>query len=283
MALLFVDGFDAGDYAVKWSVINGGTTSTPGRYGTGRYMYLPGGGQTISKLFTASSQVFIGFALNLDLNFNGNFLSLSGDNGTVSHLGVAFSSTQISINRNGVTLATAATVSPINGWSYIEVMATINDVTGTCKVRVDGVELINFTGDTRNGGTNQTIDMVTLVRPPSGGNSRFDDFYLCDGTGSAPYNAFLGDIRINTIVPTGAGSDTGFTPSTGANYTTVDELPYSATDFVTGTTTGTRDLYTMGDLSGSYTVLAVQNNLIAKKTDAGTTSIKTAIKSVGTI
>jgi hypothetical protein len=150
-------------------------------------------------------------------------------------------------------------------------------------VRINGVEVINFTGDTRNGGTSTNIDMVTVARPASGGNSRFDDFYICDTVGSAPHNTFLGELRINTLVPIAAGSDTGFTPSTGANYTTVDELPYSATDYVSAITPGTRDLYTMSDVAGSYTVLGVQNNVIAKKTDAGAISIKPAIKSGGTI
>lgn len=283
MALLFMDGFDAGDHATKWSLINGGAATAGGPYATGRYMYLNGGGQSISKLIPASAQIFIGFALNLDASFSGNFLTLSGDNGTVGHISVAYTSTQISINRNGTTLATAASLIPSSTWYSIEVTATLNDTTGICKVRVNGTELINFTGDTRNGGTSTNIDMVTLSRPASGGNSRFDDLYICDATGVAPHNTFLGDVRINTISPSGPGSDTGFTPSTGANYTTVDELPYSATDYVTATASGTRDLYAMGDISGNYSVLGVQNNLIAKKIDAGGTAIKPALKSGATI
>ena len=38
----------------------------------------------------------------------------------------------------------------------------------------------------------------------------------------------------------------------------------------------------MGDISGSYSVLAVQNNVIAKKTDAGGTGLKPVIRSAGT-
>jgi hypothetical protein len=283
VALLFVDGFDAGDFATKWSLINGGSTVAGGPYATGRYLYLNGGGQTVSKIIPASAQIFVGFSLNVDPSFSGSFLTFSADNGTVPHISVSYNSTQLFIHRNGTVLSTVANLSPTSSWYYIEVTTTIHDTTGICKVKVNGIELINFTGDTRNGGTSTNIDMITLARPASGGNSRFDDLYICDTTGSAPHNTFLGEVRINTLVPTAAGSDTGFTPSTGANYTTVDELPYSATDYVTATASGTRDLYAMSDVSGSYTVMGVQNNVIAKKVDAGGTAIKPAIKSGGTI
>jgi hypothetical protein len=184
----------------------------------------------------------------------------------------------------GATLLTSYThtSSFAGNWFYFEMSGTIADAGGTCTVKIDGVQVISFTGDTKNAGTSTNIDAVRLSGSNIGG-VYVDDVYVLNSTGSAPYNTFLGDVRINTLIPTAAGSDTGFSSSAGANYTTVDELPYSATDYVSATASGTRDLYTMGDITGSYSVLAVQNNLIAKKTDAGGTAIKSAIKSGGTI
>jgi hypothetical protein len=63
----------------------------------------------------------------------------------------------------------------------------------------------------------------------------------------------------------------------------VDEQPYSATDYVTGST-GQRDTYAMGDLPASPgTIFAAQTVAIAKKTDAGALSLKTAVRSGGTL
>jgi hypothetical protein len=90
----------------------------------------------------------------------------------------------------------------------------------------------------------------------------------------------LGDVRVYSLSPTGAGSSTQFTPSSGANYTTVDELPYSATDYVTSGTSGNRDTYAVADIPATAgTVFAVQSNVIAKKTDAAPISLKSALRS----
>jgi hypothetical protein len=159
-------------------------------------------------------------------------------------------------------------------WHYIEISATLNDTTGNVVVKVNGVTLINFTGDTKNAGTATTIDKVRFIRTGSQ-NILVDDVYILDSTGSAPYNTFLGEIRVHTISPSGAGASTQWTPSTGANYTTVDELPYSTTDYVAGTTSGHRDTYAMGNLPSNVgTIYAVQTAIIGKKTDAGAMSVK---------
>ena len=83
--------------------------------------------------------------------------------------------------------------------------------------------------------------------------------------------------------PNGAGSSTQFTPSSGANYTTVDELPYSTTDYVQDTTSGHRDTYTFSDVGSTTTIFGVQNSIIAKKTDVSSISLKPAVKSGATV
>ena len=143
--------------------------------------------------------------------------------------------------------------------------------------------MLNYTGDTRNGGTVAGIDTVRLGGL-YGPNALFDDVYICDGTGSAPYNTFLGEIRVHSLSPTAAGSSTQWTPDTGSNYARVNEVPYSAANYVQSGTSGQRDTYTMADLPVSpETVLAVQNNIVAKRTDAAAISIKPVIKSGATL
>jgi hypothetical protein len=87
-------------------------------------------------------------------------------------------------------------------------------------------------------------------------------------------------MRVYSLSPTGAGSSTQWTPDTGSNYARVNEVPYSAANYVQSATTGQRDTYVMADLPGSVgIIMAVQNNMIAKRTDASAISVKPAIKS----
>ena len=288
MALLFIDGFDAGDSAQKWSTYVSGQiaadTITP--YGTGRSVRLnsTGTGYKLSKVLTASAKIFVGFNYRADY-LNTYIFGGSADGGTVQHVVISTASNgALNIQRGATIVATsAAAIIATNTWNYIEISATISDTVGAVEVKVNGASVVTFSGDTRNAGTSTNFDLVGLCSNSLTGWSYFDNLYICNDSGSAPYNTYLGDIRINTLVPNGAGSDTGFTPSTGANYQTVDEVPFSTADYNSASASGTRDLYTMGDLSGSYSVLAVQNNVIVKKTDAGGTALKSAIKSGGTI
>ncbi len=286
MALVFMDGFDAGDALIKWQNSGSPSSAAGGRFGSGRYLSLAGSEYVQHALSSAATQAFVGVAMaaaGLDSSPRVLIQFLS-DLQSTTHLTVGIRSGAIELRRGnhvGTVLGTYTGTFNINTFYYIEASATIADSGGTCTVRYNGQTVISYTGDTKNGGTNTTIDGVRLAG--TGYATQFDDFYLCDDTGSAPYNTFLGDTRVQTIVPNGAGASTQFTPSTGANYTTVDELPYSATDYVTSSTTGHRDTYTLSDLGAVNTVFAVQNNVIAKKTDTAALSIKPALKSSSTV
>lgn len=287
-----MDGFDIGDYALRPGVNAGGSvlSSTTTRFGAGRSIttaYTNTGNQ-YDKSFAAASSVFVGVAVRTDNNgaIANDFIMLYGDTGTTRHLAVRLNTaTSIQLYRgDGTQLATATCPSfGSNAWHYIEISATIADSGGTAEVRVDGTSLISYTGDTKNGGTNTTIDMVRFTGNGGNVSSYFDDLYICDSTGSAPHNTFLGDVRVISLSPTAAGSSTQFTPDTGSNYARVNEIPYSAANYVQSGTSGNRDTYAMADLTGTPTILAVQTCVVAKKTDAGAMSMKVAIKSGATV
>jgi hypothetical protein len=294
MALVFMDGFDAGDFPVKWSAYNGGTaSSTTTRFGVGRSMSISNYFWNMKKLLPVPvSNIFVGWAMYTATGGStgsDTYMSLWGDDGSTMHLRLLLntSSTLRVARGDGTTLATSATGTFIAGqWNYIEMSGTIADSGGRCVVRVNGVTVIDFTGDTKNGGTSTQFD--TIVLGDIGGNvgprvvTYFDDLYVCDATGPAPNNTFIGDTRIQTISPNAAGSSTQMTPSTGANYAAVDELPYSATDYVRATP-GQLDTYSATDLSADTgTIYGLQTCAVVKKTDAGTISAKTAVKSGAT-
>ncbi|HTK39491.1 MAG TPA: hypothetical protein VL362_01360 [Patescibacteria group bacterium] len=295
MTLLFMDGFDAGDFPVKWTSYGGGTqVSTTTRFGTGYSMNISNYFWSMKKIFPfQTNHIYVGWAMYTAAGGSygsDTYMSLFGNDGTTLHLRLMLNTpTTLCVKRgDGTTLATSTNGTfPTSTWNYIEMSATIDDTAGTVVVRVNGATVINFTGDTRNGGATTTIDSICLG--DVGGNvgprvtTYFDDLYVLDDTGAAPYNTFLGDVRVRTLTPNAAGSSTQFTPSTGANYTTVDEIPYSASDYVSSPNVGDRDTYSVSDLSGTASIYGIQNNVIAKKTDAGSVSLKPAIKSGATV
>jgi hypothetical protein len=285
MALLYMDGFDAGDYALRWICSNTSQVSNVSttRFGSG--LAVQTNSSTVLRPIPASSKVFVGAAIAFSLldSTARPYLSLYGDNATVQHLSIGLRGGAIDLRRptpqRGTLLATAPFSFTANAYNYIEVMATIADTGGRCVVRLNGVVVIDFTGDTRNGGTSANVDAL-LLGANGGTNCWFDDVYICDDQGAAPYNDFLGDVRVRTLSPTADGSSKQFTPDSGTtNYSRVNEVPYSTANYVRGSS-GQRDTYAMADLPASPgQVLAVQNNAIAKKTDAGALSIKNAVKS----
>ena len=276
MALLFIDGFDVGDAGAKgWT---SGSSSTVTRFGVGRSLVQPG-----TLAFTPANKVFIGFAYKLDgytNNFNGWLIAIYTTDG-VMQLSVNIDITGVILARsNSLAIATGTIPAPISGlgWNYFEISAYIHDTLGTCEIRINGQTIINYSGDTRASGSATQIGFLSQNTYTVG--KYYDDLYICDDSGSAPYNTFLGDVRVHTAVPNGAGSSTQWTPDSGANYSRVNEIPYSAANYTQSNTVGQRDTYAMGDLPAAVgTILAVQTNVVAKKTDAGTLNIKTALKS----
>jgi len=289
MALLFMDGFDAGDYASKYA-FSGTPSVGAGRFG-GSGLTLGSVNYGVKKAIAPSAQLFCGFALTTSQTSAvatnaSTVLMLWGDNGTIEHLRVGSGGGQVWLGRAGTTLVTVANPygETANNWQYWEVSATVADSGGTCVIRINGTEVINFTGDTRNAGTSTNIDAVQLWRGTSTTQTTFDDVYICDATGTTN-NTFLGDVRVQTLTPSAAGSSTQWAPTGSAsNWDNVNELPVSTTDYNSSATSGQRDLYALTDLlAGTAQVLGVQNNVVARKTDAGARSVRTVSKSGATV
>ena len=286
MTLLFVDGFDAADTSIKWSSdLNPTQTAwATGRFGTGLSL---AGKSRMQKGIPASATVTCGFAFYSPASTAGVFneqFCFYADGGTVQHILLRYvpGGGAWQVSRGGTVIATSATgVHPNGTWAYVEIKGSINATTGIVVLRVNGVEVINFTGNTKNGGTSTNIDSFQVRYDGGNGGQQWDDLYCLNSLGTTN-NDFLGDVRVQTLVPNGPGSNTQLTPSAGANWDAVNELPYSATDYVSGSTVGNKDTYATSDLPAGYSVIAVQANATAMKTDAGTRNLKTTIRAGGT-
>lgn len=287
MTLLWWDGFESNE-ASAYTITGGSSLQWSGttRFGYGLSINRLGGTGAIKKSFTAAGQVFVGAAFNCTSTGAALPFAFYGDSGATQHLTVKTNTTNFSIEvYRGTSAGTLLASSANNVWSagtwfYLEVSCTIADSGGTVEVRINGgtSPIVTFTGDTKNAGTNSTVDAVELSSNLTDAN-RYDDFYICNSSGSSPANTFLGDVRCVDLIPTGAGSSTGLTASTGSNWQTVDEAPPVSTDYSGSATSGARDTYATSDLpSGAATVYGARLSTFMHKSDAGVASMKPAMK-----
>lgn len=288
MTLLFMDGYDVGDLGYKYQATATAVvaSSSGTRFSVGSALVMPSGQTTqtvLQKDFTASAKVIMGFAVKMaTLSDTVDCLRLFGDGGTVQHLALRFmTSGAVAVYSSGTQRAiSAAGLFATGGWYYVEISATVNDSTGAVTVKINGTTALTFTGDTKNAGTSATLDRFTFQNVATTAGLQLDDLYVCDGLGTTN-NDFLGDVRIQTLMPTGAGSSTQFTPTGSSNnWDNVDEQPWSASDYNSDSVSGHRDLYAIADLiAGTTGIKAVQHNMITRKNDSGLRQIKTAVKS----
>jgi hypothetical protein len=160
-------------------------------------------------------------------------------------------------------------------YSFIEVKATIDDAPGgALQVRVNEELVLDLAGiDTSHDET--FVDTVSFVGFP-GRSVYFDDIYICDDAG-AVNNDFLGDCQVEVLMPDGAGNYAQWTPSAGANYENVDEIPPNDdSDYNESSTLNQIDTHSFPALAllSSGSILGVQSLINARKTDAGLRTIR---------
>jgi hypothetical protein len=178
--------------------------------------------------------------------------------------------------RNGATvLGTWNAPIAINTWYYVELKFTLGgSSTGVLEMRVDGFPGIVLPAVTTHG---SVFTMNNISLNSSDRNIvNYDDFYICSQSGTYN-NDFLGNFRVQRIAPTGAGSITEWTPSTGTNWGAVDELPANGSDYVSESTAGETDLYAFADPTIAGTIVGIRQSLLARKV-TGDTDLTSAVK-----
>jgi len=276
MALLFMDGFDhyntVGDLVVKWSRYTSvylDPTFVAGRYGGGALSYSRGGGSGIYRSVPSPTTAIVGMAIKWTA-FAGaaNFLKFWLDSTCLMGLRLDLSGTLTITNGAGTGLATSAAAIIPGSWNYVEYKVFFN-ASGTAEVRANGVTMVTYSGSTIAYGAAPNSFSLHPDYPADTSNRFYgDDLYLCNGLGTSN-NDFLGDIRIEYLVPTGAGVRTQFAPSAGSNWQNIDESPASDADYNSSNVPGAMDLFVMTNLAGNGLVHGVQTISRAKKDDAG--------------
>jgi hypothetical protein len=194
-----------------------------------------------------------------------------------------------------ILLAQTAEGIQSNVWNFLEFKWFIDTTAGTFQLRVNGVEILNFTGNTnmqQESLWNPTsMGIWTAVHvlgqassPPPYLTLWMEDLYLADLTGGAgDVKDFLGDGTIATIFPDGPGLAAGWTPNPDApgiaNWDQVNDKPApdGDTTYVVTTAPGTRDCHTFENIPGGSTVFGAHYNLLLRKESEGTVLIKPVV------
>jgi hypothetical protein len=306
MSLLFMDGFDyyeTADLTHTWDSVfddvNGNPptlTSGTGRYGSGsQALYLgPNGGAGVTKGFGSQDTWYVGFAFKYSATVNvGRILSFPGPSG-IDQVVVSLNAGILTVGNTNFSVVSATSITA-GTWNYIEVLVSGLVATNTCaagsiQLRINGIVVCSVPANQHTQGdfdsSGSTATSTLLI---GGGSSTspvdiyIDDLYVCNEVGTINNN-FLGDVRIECLTVTGAGSNTQWTPLSGTNYSNIDEVDedgdtsYNSTNVITQV-----DTFPVSSLSSTYvTINAVQISITARKDNIGLRSITAALKSGST-
>lgn len=298
MALLFVDSFDhyvTADVTEKWTTSAGSVTISAGNGRRGsasfRFVHSSNNVQTgISKTLNPSgSTAILGVAFKTSVAPPLISQLLTVQTGTTPQVTLRLNPdmTLSAVRGNfqsGTVLGTTSATLTVAVEAYLELKVLLHVSAGTVDVRVNGVSVLALTGqNTANSGT--TWNAIALGQYDVGsavGNLHtldFDDLYVLDGSGSAPWQDFLGDCRVDVRLPS-AGALAQFTPSAGSNYQNIDDTaPDDDSTYNATSTTGYTDTFVVEDAPVAGAALyGVQVSLSAKKTDAGTCSLASVVR-----
>lgn len=169
-------------------------------------------------------------------------------------------------------------------FNFVELKVVVHASAGSVIVRVNGEDVLNVSGLNTRFTVNTSWNVVAL----GSAAASVDNCYVCDGSGAAPGNDFLGDVRIEALRPqtdaVAAGTNAGLTPSTGTDHgALVDEAsPNSDTDYNAGATAGVKDTYNYPSMVNAGTIYGVQACLHARKVDNVGKTIAPVVRSGGT-
>lgn len=176
----------------------------------------------------------------------------------------------------------------LNEYHFIEMKVLSHETNGTIEVRINGCPVFNATSvNTANSGS--TITRVSIGANINGnhpnGNSRIDNFYVCDGSGNTNNN-FLGDVTVKTLWPDGDDTTEFATTGNGSLGTHYEQVYYpertETTNYVEDSTTSNQDIFTMDALSEDTTIYGV---VVwgATQYDTSNTSHQLLVSSNGTV
>lgn len=168
-------------------------------------------------------------------------------------------------SESGTLLGTGTTVINNSGFYSIQAKVVFHGSTGAVTVKVNNVAEITLTGQNTIATANAYATKVRFFNTQgSTGVYWIDDCYIDDAD-------FLGDLKIVSKVPDGAGTHTDFTPSAGANWQNVDDGASYDSDstYNASSTNGHIDSYAITALGLTGNIVGVNQIAFLRKDDAG--------------
>lgn len=281
MARIFCSGFELNSLTagVEWDSITGsptiqGTTTHAGAYA----LRCNGSNQYVRKQInntTLTSLQYLKFNLYIAALPTSGFIEIGGM-GTSSARTVTVgldSNGKLGIYSAGSLQGSVGSTTLETGkWYCIEFLGGYG-VSTTRTIRLD--ESVEVSESFTNTSTWNYIE-VGLRGTANSADIYIDDVVHDDS--AYPANSGLAILR-----PNGAGDSTGWTPSTGSNYATVDETPPNDnTDYVSTTTDEAQDLYACTDFAESAdSITAVYIGARWKSTNTSFCNIRLQCKEGG--
>jgi hypothetical protein len=272
MALKFIEGFDDGLITLRGWV---DPTLNTGRFGGKCWSPGQTGHQTLNLPVPLTGTLVVGFAFQHNTAVAEDVFAMGS-----LHL-VITAGGAIQLYNNGTTLVATSPNAPwaaVGTWRYVEAKYVLS--TGAVTVRVDAVTVMTGTVGT-------ATSIATLNWQLNNNFATFsvgvDDVYILDTTGTLN-NDFLGDVRVQTLLPNADGTYSQLTPSTGTTHNTlVNEAAPNTTTYVSSSTPGQKDSYQFDDLAANTAnVYGVEITNYSHKDAAGPAGFSNLVRVGGT-
>jgi len=264
VAIIFFDSFDhynAADIGSKWSAIQslGDLSMVTGRFG-GQALKINAvsNAASLTKNVSPITNFVMGLAYYRS-SFTFENIPFSFYSGSSEQVSVNLGSDgtlNFYYNGSPLTVTNASAYSPLtlNRWNFIEILINCSTSVGanSCKIFVNNnlYQTLNTGQNIDHAGTGTINNITTRNTYPNQSQNYIDDFYLL--TIDADTTGPLGDSRVEAIYPTGAGSNTDWTPDSGSNYARVNEVHADGdTSYVSSNTLDQVDTYAFGGLSST--------------------------------
>lgn len=191
-----------------------------------------------------------------------------------------------SLHAGGTSLGSASTIFSIDGttYSYIEIGAVIDGSAGSVVVKKNGATVLTISSaNTKNTG-NANVAKVQFWTNSNSFQLMATHMYLCDDTGGSPWNTYLGDVRVQTLLPTADATVQFSHTGLGSNHANAaNSPPVPASDYNSDTVVGHQDTFDMATISsGLTTVFGLNVKVLYQKADAGARLVQNVLVSSST-
>lgn len=170
-------------------------------------------------------------------------------------------------------------------WIHLEAKVKIDATTGTVELRVNGNTTPVITASSLNTKSTANVWISGFSFNSVGGaNFNVDDWTMLDMTGTSPRDTFLGNVRVLTDKPSGAGAHTQFTPTnpTNVNYTNVGNIPANTAQYNSDATPSDIDSYAFPTIGGGVSSVLFLNHKYKVELDsAGVRTLVSGCRSGG--